>query len=721
MSEKWMSAAEIDALHLPQMPAGKNGVIRLAKREGWPSRARQGRGGGREYPVSALPQTARDALAKSQASEAAQAGRTAGRREVIREQIDATAKARTQEAGLAALPALTGGAKTRGEARLAAVAAFRQFKATTGRAASAAAELFAHAWEKGEIAVPAEVRAALPEFSGRSLLNWDAAAATEGAARLGGRYGQHRLGSGVIDSDADVRDFVLAMIAEYQDVQPKKVMRGLRARFDADRLPGYRTLQRWMREWRTKNAQLDLFINAPDAWRNAYKSAGGKADANILALNQRWEMDSTKADLLLADGGRHVIVGVIDVWSRRLKLLVSRSSSSAAVCSVLRRALLDWGVPQQIGTDNGSDYVSARVQAVLTGLDIAQDLAPVFTPEHKPFIERSFGTFNHDLMELLPGYVGHSVVERKRIESRKSFAQRMMDPEARIELRLNAEELQDFCDKWTEALYHHEAHSGLGGVTPFARAASWGGEIRRIENPRALDVLLAEPVSRDGLTVGKKGLTVGRRSYLSAALGPYIGQRVRALWDESDISRMVVFDDAGAFIAEAVCPELSDTGITRQELAVATKAVQKRALADAKKALKATSKRVDVSNIVGEILTGKAEAAGKLVHLPRAAAPHATAALTEAARVHAAPEAETVTPARATRRAQIAVEIQTPAPVVQLETPNERYARARALEAALAAGEAVPPEQAAWLGRYQQLPEYRARKNVEEDFRQKTA
>lgn len=721
MTERWMSAAEILVLGLPGLPSSKPALLAKADRENWPSRPRQGRGGGKEYAVSALPGEARAALAKSLASEAAQAGRTVARREVIRDQIDATAKARAQEAGLAAYTSLTGAAKTRAEARVAAVAAFRQFKATCGRAASTAAERFAHAWAQGEIAVPADIRAVLPEFSGRSLLNWDAEAATEGAARLAGRYGLHRIGSGVIDSDADVRDFILAMLAEYQDVAPKLVMRGLRARFDAARLPGYRTLQRWMNDWRTKNAQLDLFINAPDAWRNSYKSAGGKADANILALNQRWEMDSTKADLLLADGGRHVVVGVIDVWSRRLKLLVSRSSSSAAVCAILRRALLDWGVPQQIGTDNGSDYVSARVKAVIASLDIAQDTAPPFTPEHKPFIERAFGTFNHDLMELLPGYVGHSVAERKRIESRKSFAQRMMDPEARVELRMTAEELQDFCDRWTDQLYHHEPHSGLSGVTPFARAAAWTGETRRIGDARALDVLLSEPVNRDGLTVGKKGVTVGRRSYLSADLGPYIGQRVRALWDETDIARMFVFDDAGAFIAEAVCPELVDTGITRQELAVATKAAQKRALTDAKKTLKATARRVDVSNVVGEILAGKAEAAGKLTRLPRRSEVHSTPALAEAAKARAILTPEPVTPARAATRARIAAELQQPAPVVPLETPDARFTRARALEQALAEGREVSVEDREWLTRQQRQPWYRARKNIEEGFQQKFA
>ncbi len=44
---------------------------------------------------------------------------------------------------------------------------------------------------------------------------------------------------------------------------------------------------------------------------------------------------------MLSDGQRHVIVGVIDVFTRRMKLLVSRTSSAAAVAALLRRTLLE--------------------------------------------------------------------------------------------------------------------------------------------------------------------------------------------------------------------------------------------------------------------------------------------------------------------------------------------------------------------------------------------
>ncbi len=129
---------------------------------------------------------------------------------------------------------------------------------------------------------------------------------------------------------------------------------------------------------------------------------------------------------------------------------------------------------------------------MLFSLEIDHDVAPPFTPECKPFIERGFGTFSHDLLELCAGYIGHSVAERKDIEARRSFAQRLMKQGETIEMRMSPEELQQFCDEWTENIYGIAPHSGLNGRSPFEMAAGWTGTVRSIDDERALDVLLSE-------------------------------------------------------------------------------------------------------------------------------------------------------------------------------------------------------------------------------------
>ncbi|MDY0212586.1 MAG: DNA-binding protein [Desulfuromonadaceae bacterium] len=53
----WFTASELAGL--AGLPGSVQGVIGRAKREGWDSRKRAGRGGGREYPITALPKDAR--------------------------------------------------------------------------------------------------------------------------------------------------------------------------------------------------------------------------------------------------------------------------------------------------------------------------------------------------------------------------------------------------------------------------------------------------------------------------------------------------------------------------------------------------------------------------------------------------------------------------------------------------------------------------------------
>ena len=66
LTREWASAAELAAMKLPGIPTGKKNVLRHADRDGWQSRPRQARGGGREFHVSSLPVEARTAFISRQ-------------------------------------------------------------------------------------------------------------------------------------------------------------------------------------------------------------------------------------------------------------------------------------------------------------------------------------------------------------------------------------------------------------------------------------------------------------------------------------------------------------------------------------------------------------------------------------------------------------------------------------------------------------------------------
>ncbi|MBI1386650.1 MAG: DDE-type integrase/transposase/recombinase [Rhizobiales bacterium] len=62
MTERWFTARELAELAVPGLPKTRMGIQKQADRDDWPWRPRSGRGGGREYPVSALPDRPRALL-----------------------------------------------------------------------------------------------------------------------------------------------------------------------------------------------------------------------------------------------------------------------------------------------------------------------------------------------------------------------------------------------------------------------------------------------------------------------------------------------------------------------------------------------------------------------------------------------------------------------------------------------------------------------------------
>ena len=403
---------------------------------------------------------------------------------------------------------------------------------------------------------------------------------------------------------------------------------GLAVRFSSclHRLPSVRSIQHWTKKWKTENEVLWAHLRDPDAARGRYGASVGRADEGVGSLNALWEIDATKSDVLLSDGQRHTILGIIDVWSRRMLLHVARTSPSSAVCTALRRAILAWGVPDAVRCDNGKEFISNHTRTALKDLGIAQETTPPFQPERKPFVERALGTFSHDLLALLPGFCGHDVRDRQAIRSRRSFSARFGQGE-NTEGRLTPKAFQEFCDKWC-ALYASRPHQGLGGLTPTSRASSWIGPMRMIEDERALDILLSEPAQGGVRTVHKKGISIGGLWHVAADLGGYIGRRVRIRLDEGDAGKIFVFSTDGTFLCEAVCPERA--GVSRRELAQATRKVQGEMLRKAKKAITFATRATAPHGIAREILAGVEPEASD--ETPRRAMPALTPALKEAVR-----------------------------------------------------------------------------------------
>ncbi|OIO57176.1 MAG: hypothetical protein AUJ55_07095 [Proteobacteria bacterium CG1_02_64_396] len=707
----------------PGLPTTVQNINARAKRENWPRRRRSGQGGGWEYPITALPDEARLFLARQSTlvttDDVVAEGTSLARRRRITQEVDQAVQKRVREQGLAAAAALNGKDAERMDNRLLILSAFNSFKRQSGLSKDRAMHRFTHDYADGSVDIDPEIKAAIPSFSARTLQRWMVRLNEEGAAGLGGHY-QGRKGKSKIDSNPQMYQAVVGMLVEYPDVDTSDILDLLNTRFAAEEIPSERRLQLWIKGWKKDNAEVFLAHSNPDAWKNSYMMALGSKSEGIEALNQLWELDSTPADVMLRDG-RHSIIGVIDVWSRRLKLHVSRTSKASAIAALARRAILDWGVPAIAKTDNGQDYKSKHLQRVFPSLGINQQFCPPFQPWHKPHIERAFGTFSDDLLKMLPGYLGHSVAEQQAIRSRKAFSERLFTKDAVIEIHMTRDELQAFCDRWVEDIYHHNRHSSLG-MSPAAKVQSWTGTVLRVDDERALDLLLAEAPSNGGVRKVRKdaGILVDGYSYLAQEQGLHSGREVQVLYDETDISKVRVYAlDLAEHLFDAVCPDLAGTGVTRAELAAQAKAIQKRKTDEGRKLLKDTAKKAAVADVVGEILAHRAATNPKVSTFPPPHETHSTPALEAAAIAARADRGQVGSGLSAEQQAGVDRQMevlrqQQMAPVVTGDTPDGRYKRFLRLSSADQA--TLSDGDARWLKTYPTTSEYRVQKAIAESW-----
>jgi transposase InsO family protein len=621
-------------------------VHRQATAEGWAFVEEPAQGGARRlYAVDELPAALRAKLtwggaapsADAEARAAAGAGRADAARQVLAAGLDARAAETRRAASLRLAAGLSAAAQARMDARLAVLRALESHAAASPKLPAAQVRAtFAAAYNAGLVPLPPAARAEVATVSDTTLARWQRDLRQHGIAALAGAYG-NRAGSGRIDSEPALREYVQAMLVQHPHARATHVMRGLQARFGSAGLPSARALERWIGAWREANAEVLVALTDPDAWKNRHMVAFGSASAGITAINALWELDSSPADVMCTDGRCTLLAG-IDVATRSARLLVAPTSKAVAVAALLRRMLLELGVPDAAKTDNGSDYTSAHVVRVLAGLDVRHELCPPFQPWHKPHVERFFGTFARGLQELLPGYIGHSVAERQAIQARQSFADRLLKRGEVVEVRLSSAELQAVCDRWLESIYHVEPHEGLARRSPLEVAAGQQRQVRRIGDERALDVLLAEaPGGRGGLrTVQKKGIHLDSGWYIAPELEAWVGRTVQVRYDPvtHDLGSVFVFcAETAAFLCSAVHPERA--GVDRRDVALKARTMQRQRVQAERAALRAAAKRVGVDDVVREVLRDRAAASGKLAVLRPVQAVHTSPGLAAAAQAAA--------------------------------------------------------------------------------------
>jgi putative transposase len=368
---------------------------------------------------------------------------------------------------------------------------------------------------------------------------------------LGGNHG-HRRGTGRIDSDPDLPAAIeTCLAAGGKHWGASQIYDILQLEFGLDpETCSLGQVQAWLRQFRERRPQEWAMYMSPDRVKGTVSPAFGSRSQNIFRPNQVWEIDSMRVDIECKSerAGEirldRVFVICIDIFTRRVMLKVSAHNNGEAVCLLIATAILKWGVPEQIRTDCGKEYLSRRVQRFLANLGVdTEDLRCLpGHPEQKPFVERFNRTFQYRDLVKSPFFVGHNVAERQtlRASSHRNCAG--------IELAMSVEDFQRWCDLWRleyEQRPHGRAGIGLEGKSPLevlVAAVNGGWVLHQIQNPRELDFLMMTAPGKEGTRqVGRQGISVCGRLYVAAELAGWIGKTVYVCFDSQQPSTIYVY------------------------------------------------------------------------------------------------------------------------------------------------------------------------------------
>ena len=389
----------------------------------------------------------------------------------------------------------------------------------------------------------------------------------------GGERGSKRI-------DEEMGAFIERLILSKPHRKAKRVWEYVRDRF-GEASPSLATVERYIRNYKDTHAFIVAVADDPEKAQGIYRPAMGRMDADIHYRNQMWELDATPADIITSDGVRLTISAAIDVYSRRVVVVLEETASYTTLGRLFRKAIRRLGIPEQVKTDNGKDYRSNNFEAMCHRLEIRQILVPPYSGYYKPHIERFFRTMAHELFEELPGYIGHNVAQRQALVNRQSFQQRLesirrwreeqkngssfakrfaLKKENRgmaVEVPLSRQELELWVDRWIET-YERRNHRGIN-TSPLARWEESDMPLRHISDERILDVMVGVSEVKK---VTKKGIRFHKISYQSPEMWEWIGERVVVLSDD-DLSRIYVYDSQYNYLFTAHNEEYE--GMSRAE------------------------------------------------------------------------------------------------------------------------------------------------------------
>ncbi|MEL6163963.1 MAG: Mu transposase C-terminal domain-containing protein, partial [Cyanobacteria bacterium J06628_3] len=328
--------------------------------------------------------------------------------------------------------------------------------------------------------------------------------------------------------------------------------------------PSRRTIERWLKPLEEKKHRSRISRNP--GWHGSdhvIRTRDGQ-EISIKYSNQVWQIDHTKADILLVDEdgeeiGRPFLTTVVDCYSRCIVgfRLGFAAPSSQVTALALRNAIMPkrysseyelrckwkaYGVPKYVFTDGGKDF---RSKHLVEWISNQLGFEPILRsrPSEGGIVERPFRTMSGLLSEM-PGFTGANVKERPEDAEEKAC--------------ITLPELEKLVLGFIVDNYNQkpDARSQANPLTPKqSRIERWEKGWQKpptLLNERELDICLMKGTER--VVYDNGYLNFSGLRYRGENLGAYAGDKVILRYDPRDITLVLVYgrkNNKEVFLARA--------------------------------------------------------------------------------------------------------------------------------------------------------------------------
>jgi len=319
-----------------------------------------------------------------------------------------------------------------------------------------------------------------------------------------------------------------------------------------------------------------------DAHLRAYRNGGIDEVENLHPSYRRrkksgeWQIDATPWDFFVEKDGKSVrmsAVTVIDIESGRRVIGLYDSANSYANVRIMHKAIKRLGFPQLLRGDNGKDFVSEHFQNVLANLGIVYARAAPYKGKHKGHVERSHKSVMHSWLENLPGFAGHNVAQRQKLEAQAARkSERSSKKATHVKNLMRWEDMQSAIDTFVETQYNKEFES------PVSDKLSTNIYMRLGKSER-------HKASKEGIKGFGYTYTGGASFWDEVS----VGKTYEVFENIDDASRCFVFDKNGVYLHEGI--DQDALALSAEEKKAAVRAVMSTDIAKTVKAAKKLEKQ----------------------------------------------------------------------------------------------------------------------------------